>query len=759
MCLLPGKNMNEKTKQLLETINNLAEEIVGIEPEDLQELARIHAHFQTITDFNILSERDAGLANRCADKIEGIILNELDDPDTEIARVNQAVASLQEIVECLNRGQSTEACWLPDWFADLEGIVTTKSVDQAFQAGAEYDEVPVDADGPLLQEFFTESIDHIRNAEAALLDMESNSDPEKINEIFRAFHTIKGTAGFLGLDCINKLAHKAETLLDQVRRGEIDLAGSYADLAFDSCDMLKTLIEYLKAVMEGTTPEEPSGLNTLLMRLEHPDAEASQKLPRISDLLVAEGKVSREVLEDVLNDKSAVGPIGERLVEKAIVQAKDVAQALRTQQAARAKLMSESSVRVSTSRLDTLVNMVGELVIAQSMVAQDRVVRDSDSQLLARNITQLDKITRELQELGLSMRMVPLKHTFQKMARLVRDLSKKSGKRVTLVTEGEDTEIDRNMVEAINDPLVHLMRNAVDHGIEASNERVAASKAPNGVITLRASHTAGSVVIEIIDDGRGLDKDAIFARAKERGLIENGREKEMSESDIYNLILQPGFSTAKTVTGVSGRGVGMDVVKRNVEDLRGKLEIVSEMGVGSVFLMRLPLTLAIIDGMLLHVGSERYILATTTIREAIRPKPEMISTIKNKGEMVMIRGKLVPIIRLHKLFGVQDANQNVNEGLLVIIEVDGKLCALLIDEIVGQQQVVIKSLGAALGKVPGVSGGAILGDGKVGLILDAASLISFAQKSLVGHENVASEQFAEITVADDEGSNALISMQ
>ncbi len=744
--------MSEKTKQLLETINNLAEEIVGIEPEDLQELARIHAHFKTISEFGILSARDAGLANRCADKVERIVLNEFDDPDAEIVKVNQAVASLQEIVECLDRAQPTDVCRLPEWFVGSEEIAKTAAIDRQFQEGPEYDEIPSDADASLLKEFFAESMDHIRNAEAALLDMESNNDPEKINEIFRAFHTIKGTSGFLGLECINKLAHKAETLLDQARKGEIELVGSYADLAFDSCDMLKTLIEYLKATMEGATPEKPSGLNALLMRLEHPDFERTQKLPRIGDLLVAEGKVSREVLEDVLNDKNAIGPIGERLVEKAIVQPDDVAQALRIQQAARAKLMGESSVRVSISRLDMLINMVGELVIAQSMVAQDSVVRNSDSQTLARDVAQLDKITRELQELGLSMRMVPLKHTFQKMARLVRDLSKNSGKSVRLLTDGEDTEIDRNMVEAVSDPLVHMMRNAVDHGIEDAKDRIAAYKDPTGVITLRAFHTAGSVVIEIIDDGRGLDKDAILARAKERGMIENGREKDMSDSEIFNLILQPGFSTAKKLTGVSGRGVGMDVVKRNVENLRGKLEISSEKGAGSRFVMRLPLTLAIIDGMLLHVGGERYILPTTTIREAIRPRPEMISTIKNRGEMVMIRRKLIPIIRLHGLFGVKDANTDLDGCLLVIIEVDGKLCALLIDEIIGQHQVVIKSLGSALGKVPGISGGAILGDGKVGLILDAPSLVSFAQKSIAGVEKVAAGKLAEMSASGDESN-------
>ncbi|RKY26816.1 MAG: chemotaxis protein CheA, partial [Planctomycetota bacterium] len=317
--------------------------------------------------------------------------------------------------------------------------------------------------------------------------------------------------------------------------------------------------------------------------------------------------------------------------------------------------------------------------------------------------------------------------TFQKMARLVRDLARKSGKAINFVTEGEDTEIDRNMVEAINDPLVHMMRNAVDHGIESREERMAAGKPETGTVTLRAYHAAGNVVIEIIDDGKGLDRDKILKKAIEKGIIEPGREPP--DSEVFNLIMGAGFSTAEVVTDVSGRGVGMDVVRRNIESLRGKQEIASEKGKGTTFTVRLPLTLAIIDGMLLRVGRDIYIVSTASINQAFQPEEGAVSTVAQKGEMVMLRGELIPIVRLHRLFNVKEAHEDFNKSLLVVVESDNRRCALMIDEIIGQQQIVIKSLGKTFGNIRGISGGAILGDGHVGLILDVAGLLDLALNS------------------------------
>ena len=318
-----------------------------------------------------------------------------------------------------------------------------------------------------------------------------------------------------------------------------------------------------------------------------------------------------------------------------------MAQAIRQQEQIRGKKSVESSIRVSTERLDRLIDMVGELVISHSIVAQDKVVTGANDHELLRKIAQTGKIVREMQDLSMSMRMVPLKATFSKMVRLVRDVSRKVGKNVNLVTEGEDTEIDRNMVDVINDPLMHMVRNSVDHGIESPEVRKEMGKPRSGTVKLSAYHAAGKVVVEIKDDGKGLSRDAILAKAKERGLV--GEEASPSDREIFKLIFEPGFSTAETVTDVSGRGVGMDVVRKNIDSLRGQVEIESEMGKGSVFRVSLPLTLAIIDGMVVRVSSETYIVPTVSIVTSLKPAPEQLATVFNKGKMLSLQGGLLPL--------------------------------------------------------------------------------------------------------------------
>jgi two-component system chemotaxis sensor kinase CheA len=583
----------------------------------------------------------------------------------------------------------------------------------------------------LLGEFVTEAFDHLEKAEGALLDLETNPDSaESVNLVFRAFHTIKGTSGFLSLDDINKLAHKAETLLDRARKGEIKLTGSYADVTLDAVDMLKRLAQNVRARIEGKPAERPDGYVELLERLGAPDAEVEtgREAPRLGDVLVAQGSIERSVLEKVASEPG--GKIGEKLMKAQAVSAKDVARALRTQQqmSGQAAATVDSSLRVSMTRLDKLIDMVGELVIANAIVVQDDVVRAAGNHNLTKKVGQLGKITRELHDLTLSMRMVPLKSTFQKMERLVRDLAKKSGKDVRFVGVGEDTEIDRNMVEGINDPLVHMMRNCVDHGIESPEAREAAGKPRQGTVTLRACHAAGSVVIEVSDDGKGIDAAKVRAKAVERKLIDPN--KELSPAEVYELIFLPGFSTADKVTDVSGRGVGMDVVKKNIEAMRGRVDIQSEAGNGSRFTIRMPLTLAIIDGMLLKVGAENYILPTLAIKHAIQPDAKSLSTVVGRGEMVTLRGQIIPVFRLYRLFGVQGAKEDPSQGLLIVVEHEGLKVALLADALLGQQQVVIKSVGTALGQVDGVSGASIMGDGRVGLILDVAGIMRIAH----GHD-------------------------
>ena len=384
----------------------------------------------------------------------------------------------------------------------------------------------------------------------------------------------------------------------------------------------------------------------------------------------------------------------------------------------------DSTITVSTTRLDNLVDLVGELVIAQSMIAQDPQLLEVTSQKLSRNLSQVNKITRDLQEGAMSLRMVTLKSTFQKMARLVRDVSAKAKKQVDFQISGEDTELDRNVVEEISDPLVHMIRNAIDHGIETPDDRGLVGKPSTGTLQLKAYHQGGSIVIEISDDGRGIAKQKILNKAIERGLVpEETTPDDLSDQEIYGLLFQAGFSTAEKVTDISGRGVGMDVVKRNIEALRGKVEIDSEVGKGTTFKMMLPLTLAIIDGMVIRVGAQRYVIPTLAIVQSFQPEKELLTRVFDEGETVRVRGELLPVRRLRDIFALAEGEQDPTKGLLIVLEDNTNRSCLLVDEIIGQQQVVIKNLGKATGNIPGVSGGAILGDGRIALILDIGSLL------------------------------------
>ena len=586
------------------------------------------------------------------------------------------------------------------------------------------------ADLSMLPDFLTESREYVEGAEAALLTLEGDpEEAESINVVFRAFHTVKGTAAFLGLDPISGFAHHAESLFDRFREGELRCAGSLADLSFRSVDMLKALLDSAEPMLAGEPLRLPAGYSELMELLGDPAAVGKLNAgdARLGDILVAEGKAKRGAVEAAAATQGE-NPIGVALVRDKAASLTDVGQALRKQKASQGgtESVADASVRVRTDRLDQLVDMIGELVIAQSMIAQDALVTQAGDTFV-RKVTHADKIVRELQDLSVSLRMVPLKTTFQKMARLVRDTARKANKEVELITEGEDTEIDRTMVDIIGDPLVHMIRNAVDHGIEPPKARQATDKPRQGTVRLSAYHAGGNVVVELQDDGKGLDRERILKKAIEKGVI--AADAVLSDHETLNLIFAPGFSTAEQVTDLSGRGVGMDVVKRNVESVRGRIDVSSEPGRGSIFQIRLPLTLAVTDGMLIQVADERYILPTVNIQLSFRPETSSLSTVAGRGELVMLRGELLPIVRLHRLFDVPDAVIDPTRALLVVVGFGEQRCALLVDELLGQQQVVAKSLGEGLGKVEGVSGGAILGDGRVGLILDIAELIGLARRN------------------------------
>lgn len=396
----------------------------------------------------------------------------------------------------------------------------------------------------------------------------------------------------------------------------------------------------------------------------------------------------------------------------------------------RASAGETSSIRVATEKVDRLIDLVGELVITQSMISE--VVRDFSVDKITRlveAVAEMERNARELQERVMAVRMMPVGSVFSRFPRLVRDLARSFGKSIALRTSGEDTELDKSVVERIGDPLTHLVRNAADHGIELPEARRAAGKAEEGTITLRAYHSGGSVVVEVSDDGRGLDLARIRAKAVAVGLVTP--DAVLSDDQVRALVFEPGFSTAERVTDVSGRGVGMDVVKRNIEELNGSVSVHGEPGRGACFRIRLPLTLAILDGLLMSVGDEVYILPLTAIVESLRPPRESLRTVLGRGEVVALRGEFVPLLRLHAVFGTTTRITDPTEGLVVIVEHDGRRLGILVDEILGQAQVVIKTLEQNFRKIEGVMGATIMGDGRVALILDVPGL-SRAQHSSSG---------------------------
>ena len=576
--------------------------------------------------------------------------------------------------------------------------------------------IPDDADLSLLGDFIAESRESMAGAEAALLELEANpEDIEAINTVFRAFHTVKGTAAFMGLDRLAEFAHHAESLLSRVRDRELAYTQPVANLSLRSNDVLG---EFLEAVEKSVHTREPIALPSEFADLMH-------ELLNVDAVLAGELTPAAPI--------AAIPDAPVKLVATAAPRAQStpgapvLVRASAEPSASRGAVKGEGdlSVRVRTDRLDRLIDMVGELVIAQSMIAADPAVINSGQHDLVKKVSHAGKIMRELQDLSMSMRMVPLKSTFQKLTRLVRDVALKAGKVVELVTDGEETELDRNMVDAIADPLVHMVRNAVDHGVEGPADRERAGKPRAGRVKLAAFQQGGSVIVELRDDGRGLNRDRILAKAIEKGLV--SPNQSLTDSEINALIFAPGFSTAETVTDISGRGVGMDVVRRNIESIRGRIDIQSVLGQGTTFQIRLPLTLAVTDGMLVRVGDERYIVPLTSISLSFRPEPDMLSTIPPNGEVVMLRGEVLPVVRLHQMFGIPDAVQNPSEAILMIVGDGEHRVALLVDQLLGQQQVVAMALGDGVGEIPGISGGAILSDGRVGLIIDVARMTSLAR--------------------------------
>lgn len=694
---------------------------LGLMLNNLNDLINISKRIDPTTFYDI--------SKRCKKYVENMTLKNLDDTKP----VEEVIALLKSILRYLKKGEA----FTFDYSDVLEMLEENLSrdvkeqIEQAEKKEADYNiqnapEKISDDDMEILTDFISEAEENLDTIEVSLIELEQDPvNTDIINDIFRPFHTIKGVSGFLSLTKINKLAHATENLLDSARSGDFIISHTVTDTILASVDTLKALLDRVKQGIQTGYRESDDDIDIDSLRSRLKQLQISltkgEKEP-LGEILVRKKELSQSDLDQALEiqNKNSEKKLGEILVEQKKVEPKQVASALMEQSPVKKKM--DVQVKVSTQKLDDLVDYAGELVIAQSMLRQ----QTKEDALLSKTVSQLGQIVNNMQNIAMSMRMIPIKATFMKMIRLVRDLSRKSGKDIHLSMTGEDTEIDRNVVDALYEPMVHMIRNACDHGIEATSERSKAGKPAQGNIHLRAYHKGGNIVIEIEDDGKGLDKDKILEKAKSTGLIKG--DEQMTDTQVFDLIMQPGFSTAKEITEVSGRGVGMDVVKDGIEKFRGHLNIESKKGNGTKFIISLPLTLAIIDGMLVGVDDERYVIPTIAIQKAFKPGQGEYFTVEGKGEMVKDRGSLIPLIRLNEIYGTSNNKKSIEACLVVVVESKEEKRAILIDELLGKDEYVIKSLGGSMDDIQGIAGGAILADGKVGLILDVDGIFSIVSQ-------------------------------
>lgn len=621
-----------------------------------------------------------------------------------------------------------------------------------------------------IKTFISEAEELIEKAEESLLSLEKKpGDQELVSRAFRALHSIKGNAGFLGYGDIEEISHRSETLLDSLKEcGGKGRSGIFS-LILNALDFIRTAITDLS---EGREPiiSCKAGVIALLEEAidkiveggeeENETPETPQQQAEVPAIYGAgDGEnLSGETDKKPIQTPEYTGPDRRSGTDRRA----DVDGRIGGRRAADKTSTARQTIRVDIVKLDVMMDLVGELVISEAMVGQNPDLNGLNVSLdrFERSVLQLNKITRDLQDVATSMRMIQLSGTFRKMIRLVRDLSQKVDKKVELEIIGEETEVDKTVIEQINDPLVHIIRNSIDHGFESIEERRESGKPETGKIILEAKYVGGEVWIIIKDDGRGLDRSKIVARAVERGLLE-GDGSDLKNDDIWQLIFQPGFSTAEKITDVSGRGVGMDVVRKNIEKIRGKVDVKSEPGSGTSVILRIPLTLAIIDGMIVRVGKTRYTIPIVSIKESLKPEKGMVSKLMDGQEVVNIRNQLLPVIRLHEFFNIASDTEELSEGILVIVENEGQSVCIFLDEVIGQQQVVIKGLSKYVGDVHSASGCTILGDGTISLILDIKAMIDKAEGGVIDKNRklrmVSKNNQNESADVDNDGIEEIIS--
>lgn len=598
----------------------------------------------------------------------------------------------------------------------------------------------------MMEAYITEAEEQLEVVEQGLLGLESNiGDADLLDNVFRGMHTFKGNSGLFNFTLLEKLGHEFETILEDFKAGARQLDRNAVTMMLQVTDVLKhavhalpdgggqvedfdswmtTLTNFAQAKQQSTASADKPAPAAKPITVPAPKGESTL----VGEILIEMGVIQRNELEQALARQAQ--PVGEILQDLGMLQEEQLDQALAVQRERRAaktegparKRTSSQNIRVDLYKLDSLMNLVGELIIAENTVSQNPDLEGYELPNFRKAALQLNRISRELQDISMSLRMIPIDSTFQKMVRVVRDVSQKQNKLVLLEMSGEDTEIDKSVIENLAGPLLHIIRNAIDHGIESVEEREAAGKAGTGVVHLTAYHEGGEVVIDIRDDGRGINKERVMTKAVAKGLVNEGHEFK-SDAEIYNLLFEPGFSTAEQVTDISGRGVGMDVVKKNIEAIKGRIFIQSKPGLGTSFTIRIPLTLAIIEGMLVRIGPQLFTVPLLSIRESIRINTGAVWSTIDGSEVIDIRGELVPVIRLHQIFNTRSDFSQLTDGILVVVEQDVHKFCLFVDDILGQYQTVIKGLGGFFEAVNGISGTSILSNGDISLILDVQGIV------------------------------------
>jgi len=597
----------------------------------------------------------------------------------------------------------------------------------------------------IVESFIVETKEILEKLDVDLVEMEKRPDDnELLNSVFRHFHTIKGTSSFLGLDKLTGVTHKGEDILNKLRKGEISLNSIIMDSLLSAYDKMKSLLNSIEEYQNENidVDETIKELTELIAALENGDVVVEKKKPAkksskksAKSETIKENKVeiNSEAVSDVkseLNNEDESEDADEEQ-DSPQIENKQV-NIEKVKQDSSKKV--ENSIRVDVERLDELLNIVSELVLGRNRLAQvnSEFALENEGTKFSRDLfdvtKQIDIMTNELQLVVMKTRMIRIGKVFNKFPRLVRDLSRDANKQIEIVIKGEETELDKTLIEEINDPLVHLVRNSVDHGIEKPETRIANGKNPVGTLVLSAEHEGNNIIITIEDDGKGIDPEIIKAKVVEKGLISAEKAKDLTRQEILNLIFIPGFSTAEVVTNISGRGVGMDVVKTNITRLRGIINIESTVGVGTKIIIKLPLTLAIIPGMIVKVKEQPIVIPLNTVLEVLRVHRENIYSV-NQRPVIKMRDSVLPLVSVEEvLFGFEENDENKVWQYVVVVGIAEKRYGIKVDGLVGQKEVVIKSLGNYFGKVQGIAGSTIMGDGSVVMIVDVNELLHIAEK-------------------------------